>query len=200
MGYLSQVSFVLKTSDCKRMRSEAVQKKVCATEDSLLEGWEIYEDWDGFTHIWTDSVKWYEGDPEVDFVVDFLKTVEHQFVRYGEDPYDIDDVNTFKNGEHFIGPTDRKIIRTQDIRCLLDMLEEIEPAIGRSIVHGVQNGDSAECITQNILSDVRKCVIERWGQTFFPKDFRGMEPSETGFPDDANFADVYEAAGYPLER
>lgn len=102
MGYLSQVSFVLKTSDCKRMRSEAVQKKVCATEDSLLEGWEIYEDWDGFTHIWTDSVKWYEGDPEVDFVVDFLKTVEHQFVRYGEDPYDIDDVNTFKNGEHFI--------------------------------------------------------------------------------------------------
>lgn len=199
MGYLSQVSFVLKTSDCKRMRSEAVQKKVCATEDSLLEGWEIYEDWDGFTHIWTDSVKWYEGDPEVDFVVDFLKTVEHQFVRYGEDPYDIDDVNTFKNGEHFIGPTDRKIIRTQDIRCLLDMLEEIEPAIGRSIVHGEQNGDSAECITQNILSDVRKCVIERWGQTFFPKDFRGMEPSETGFPDDANFADVYEAAGYPLE-
>ena len=199
MGYLSQVSFVLKTSDCKRMRSEAVQKKVCATEDSLLEGWEIYEDWDGFTHIWTDSVKWYEGDPEVDFVVDFLKTVEHQFVRYGEDPYDIEDVNTFK-GEHFIGPTDRKIIRPQDIRCLLDMLEEIEPAIGRSIVHGERNGDSAECVAQNILSDVRKCVIERWGQTVFPKEFRGMEPSETGFPDDADFADVYEAAGYPLER
>ena len=199
MGYLSQVSFVLKTSDCKRMRSEAVQKKVCATEDSLLEGWEIYEDWDGFTHIWTDSVKWYEDDPEVKFVADFLKTVEHQFLRYGEVPYDIEDVNTFK-GKHFIGPTDRKIIRPQDIRCLLDMLEEIEPAIGRSIVHGERNGDSAECVAQNILSDVRKCVIERWGQTVFPKEFRGMEPSETGCPDDADFADVYEAAGYPLER
>ena len=200
MGYLSEVSIVLKTADWRRMRSQAVQKKVCATEDSFLEGWDIFEDLDGTTNIWIDSVEWYEDDPEVKFVADFMKTVEHQFVRYGEVPYDIDDVNTFKHGEHFIGPTDRKIIKPQDIRCLLDMLEEIEPAIGRSIVHGEQNGDSAECVAQNILSDVRKCVIERWGQTVFPKDFRGMEPSETGFPDDADFADVYEAAGYPLAR
>ena len=92
-----------------------------------------------------------------------------------------------------------KCIDASSIWKLEDMLLDLEGNIGRCVVHGELNGDDAECITNNIVSDVLQCVIRRWAAEYFPESFEGMDPKDSKFPDDDAFADAYESAGYPIE-
>lgn len=87
-------------------------------------------------------------------------------------------------------------LRESDIRTLLSMLDEVEVNVGRCVVHGIVNGDDAETITNNIMSDIRLCVVHRWAEKYFPEAFKGMNPEDSTFPDDDEFAAAYEAAGF----
>lgn len=93
---------------------------------------------------------------------------------------------------------DVQLVRPKNIDTLNEMLEELEGNIGRAIVHGQENGDSTEDIVQNIMSDLRLCLIDRWAARLFPKRYRGMHPANSRFPDDDLYADAYESAGFPL--
>lgn len=83
-----------------------------------------------------------------------------------------------------------------DIQALLSMLDEAEVNVGRCVVHGIANGDDAETITSNIMSDMRLCVVHRWAEKYFPETFKGMNPEDSTFPDDDEFEAAYEAAGF----
>lgn len=202
MGYRSDVSIVLKKHDYDRL-----VELVCADnnvmhysnkEDFEVNFWEdVYVDSEDYVHLFVGSIKWYGED--VDFVMDCLAGVEHELVRYGEDPGDIEEENTFKGCENFLGTRSHKRITPADVKDLIGMLGEIRDNIGRIIVHGEFNADPTTDIVDNIMSDVQLCVIERWASQFFPGDFSGMNPKDSHFPDDEDFADEYEAGGFPLE-
>ena len=203
MGYRSDVSLVLKKHDYDRLVelvcADSTAMRYWNTKEQFEEAFwsDIYVEPEDYVHLFANDIKWY-GD-EVDFVMDFIAGVEHEYVRVGEEPRDIEEENTFKNGENFLNTCCAKVVTPADIKNLIGMLGEIRDNIGRAIVHGEVNADPTADIVGNIVSDVQLCVIERWASQFFPGDFSGMNPKDSHFPDDEDFAEYYEAAGCPIE-
>ena len=203
MGYRSEVQLVLKKHDYDRLvelvcADNDVMRFYRTQEDFECYFWEdVYVDSEDYVHLYAGSIKWY-GDA-VDFVTDFLDGLEYEFVRYGEDPGDVAEENTFKGVENFLGTRSHKNITPEDVKSLIAMIGDIRGNIGRAIVHGELNGARTKDIVGNIMSDVQLCVIERWAQQFFPQAFKGIDPAESRFPDDEEFAAEYQAAGCPLE-
>ena len=203
MGYRSDVSIVLKKHDydqlIERICADSNAMRYWNTKEQFEEDFwsDSYVEPEDYVHLFAYDIKWYGED--VDFLMNFLAGVEHEFVRCGELAGDVEEENTFKGVENFLGTRDHKRITPEDVKSLIAMIDDVRGNIGRAIVHGKLNGDRTKDIVGNIMSDVQLCVIERWAQQFFPQAFKGIDPAESRFPDDEEFAAEYQAAGCPLE-
>lgn len=105
MGYCSDVAIALKREDWNRLRCEAVENGHFDSQkefDLFLP--KIMERNDCVVLYGTD-IKWYDFCyDDIKFIANFLEGVEHQFLRIGEERGDVEEKNTFKNGEFFFMP------------------------------------------------------------------------------------------------
>lgn len=85
-----------------------------------------------------------------------------------------------------------------DAKMLLGMLEDARGAVGRDVVHGLVNDDTAEDITDNILTTVETRVLCRWLGRFLPGHYSGQHPdSGDGYADeDEHILAMYEKCGF----
>ena len=200
MGYLSDVSIVLKKKDYEQLAQHfcQVMPEDYPTPQDFLSYWSSVVFDNDYVHLTLDQIKWDDSYPDVKEILDFLDTVEHEYLCMGEDRFDVVEENTFKNGECFLDHG-VKLLFPKDIERLDSMLDDIEGNIGRCIVHGTRNGDTTEDIVSNIVSDIRMCLVRRWAAQMFPGRYTGMNPEDSRFPDDDLFESEYEEEGYPLE-
>lgn len=89
-------------------------------------------------------------------------------------------------------------ITLEDVNRLSRSVMDLRTAIGRDIVHGDLNGDSADCIVENILSDVAVYLVGNWAHDFFPDHFDLANVEAQQFPDDEDpdIEQAYAAAGF----
>ena len=98
MGYYSEVAIALKKKDWERMKAEAAKsdafKEIECGLEKLWDQTTIVRD--EYVVLWASSLKWYDVNPDVQFVMRFLAGVEHEYLRIGEEFGDHDYENTFE--------------------------------------------------------------------------------------------------------
>lgn len=105
MGYRSDVAIALRREDWNRLRCEAVENGHFASQkefDLFLP--KIMERNDCVV-LYGTQIKWYDfAYDDIKFIANFLQDIEHQFLRIGEEAGDVEEANTFENGEIFFMP------------------------------------------------------------------------------------------------
>lgn len=93
------------------------------------------------------------------------------------------------------------VIRTEDVDALFGKLDDLSVNVGRILVHGEINNDSYHDIVDNIMGDVRCCLLAPLAKQLFPEQYQSltaMKFSESVFPDDEDpvVQHAYEKAGF----
>ena len=105
MGYRSDVAIALKREDWIRLRCEVVENGYFNSQEEF--DWflpKVREENDCVVLHGT-AIKWYDfAYDDIKFIANFLKDIEHQFLRIGEEAGDVEEDNTFENGEFFFMP------------------------------------------------------------------------------------------------
>ena len=92
-------------------------------------------------------------------------------------------------------------ITEKDVARLKTMTDEAGGALGRDLVHGIENRDSILDIHRNVMSTVKYCLINRWLETVAPSLTQGsMNPEYSGYEDDDAFKGSYESYGFGHEN
>lgn len=105
MGYYSEVAVAIKHDDWIKMQEEAVSSKAFEDKNDFLNFWDkMRERDDGIVILSCDWCKWYDDSRNVAFVMNFLKDVQHHYLRIGEEGGDIEEENTFENEEYYFWP------------------------------------------------------------------------------------------------
>ena len=92
-------------------------------------------------------------------------------------------------------------ITEADVARLKAMTDEAGNAVGRDIVHGIENQDGIADIHRNVMSTVRYCLVNRWLETVAPTQSQGsMNPEYSGYADDDAFKESYESYGFGHEN
>ena len=92
-------------------------------------------------------------------------------------------------------------ITEADVARLKAMTDEAGNAVGRDIVHGIENRDGIADIHQNVMSTVKYCLINRWLETVAPTQSLGaMNPEYWGYGDDDAFKESYAFYGFGHEN
>lgn len=112
MGYYSEVAIALKKADWQKMQEEAAAK-TDVFGFPFVEMWqEVAERKDGIV-VLRFSGKWYRSYQEIQFVENFLDGVEHEFIRVGEEPGDVETDNSFEDRRSIFW-TETKIVVEQE--------------------------------------------------------------------------------------
>lgn len=95
-------------------------------------------------------------------------------------------------------PDDKVVVMTVgDLRRLVEMSKELEPALGRDLVHGIHNQDSIEDIHTNVVSTVQTSLVNRWLNTVSQGLVgEGSDPEDNRYPDDDEWEGWYESYGF----
>lgn len=95
-------------------------------------------------------------------------------------------------------PDDKVVVMTVgDLRRLVEMTKELEPALGRDLVHGIENQDSIEDIHANVVSTVQSSLVNRWlGTVSQGLVGEGFDPEDNRYPDDDEWEEQYESYGF----
>lgn len=95
-------------------------------------------------------------------------------------------------------PDDKVVVMTVgDLRRLVEMSKELEPALGRDLVHGIENQDSIEDIHANVVSTVQSSLVNRWlGTVSQGLVGEGFDPEDNRYPDDDEWEEQYESYGF----
>ena len=95
-------------------------------------------------------------------------------------------------------PDDKVVVMTVgDLRRLVEMSKELEPALGRDLVHGIENQDSIEDIHANVVSTVQSSLVNRWlGTVSQGLVGEGFDPEDNRYPDDDEWEERYESYGF----
>ena len=95
-------------------------------------------------------------------------------------------------------PDDKVVVMTVgDLRRLVEMSKELEPAFGRDLVHGIENQDSIEDIHANVVSTVQSSLVNRWlGTVSQGLVGEGFDPEDNRYPDDDEWEEQYESYGF----
>lgn len=72
------------------------------TLETGFQVWNEYED--GYVAVAAFHMTWYCLDPQVMWIENFLSSIPHQFLRIGDDPDDIEEVNTLPDGRSYFEP------------------------------------------------------------------------------------------------
>lgn len=105
MGYRSDVAIALKREDWIRLRREVVENGHLASQEQFDNFLPNVGERDDFVVLYGTYIKWYEDYYDyVTFICRFLEGVEHQFLRVGEECGDVEERNTFNDGETFFLP------------------------------------------------------------------------------------------------
>lgn len=92
-------------------------------------------------------------------------------------------------------------ITEADVARLKAMTDEAGNAVGRDIVHGIENRDGIADIHQNVMATVKYCLVNRWLETIAPTQSLGaMNPEYWGYGDDDAFKESYESYGFGHEN
>lgn len=97
------------------------------------------------------------------------------------------------------GASDDKVVvmTVGDLRRLVEMSKELEPALGRDLVHGIENQDSIEDIHANVVSTVQSSLVNRWlGTVSQGLVGEGFDPEDNRYPDDDEWEEQYESYGF----
>lgn len=110
MSYYSDVAIALKASDWQEMQKQA-ENKPEVFDYPIAEFWEeIQERKDGIV-VLRFRGKWYPCYPEIQFIKLFLKNIEHEFIRVGDDAGDIETITSFKDGSDFFCTQTNIVVR-----------------------------------------------------------------------------------------
>ena len=93
---------------------------------------------------------------------------------------------------------DKTVVMTVgDLRRLVEMSKELEPALGRDLVHGIENQDSIEDIHANVVSTVQTSLVNRWLNTV-SQGIAGAssDPEDNRYPDDDEWEERYAEYGF----
>lgn len=93
---------------------------------------------------------------------------------------------------------DKTVVMTVgDLRRLVEMSKELEPALGRDLVHGIENQDSIEDIHANVVSTVQTSLVNRWLNTV-SQGIAGAssDPEDNTYPDDDEGEERYAEYGF----
>ena len=90
------------------------------------------------------------------------------------------------------------VVTLEDMNRLFRGVMDLRRAVGRDIVHGDLNGDTTDCIVENILSDVALYLVANWAHDFFPDHFDLTNVEAQQFPDDGDpdVEEAYRTAGF----
>ena len=114
MGYRSDVAAVIYADDSDTVevkRQEHAREQYAVLKVLMNTRFKEEYELDGFTwnnrlmrlEFRVESVKWYEGDPEIDGFMKMLDTLEdmgyaYEYVRVGEEPDDVDRMGEGRHG------------------------------------------------------------------------------------------------------
>lgn len=99
MGYYSEVAIALKKEDWERLKEEAAKSEVFKDiEGGMTKLWEqITLVRDEYVVLYASCLKWYDDlCPDVKFIMNFIRQVEHEYLRVGEEFGDYDYEKTFE--------------------------------------------------------------------------------------------------------
>lgn len=99
MGYYSEVAIAIKKENWERLKKEAAKSEVFKDiEGGMTKLWEqITLVRDEYVVLYASCLKWYDDlCPDVKFIMNFIRQVEHEYLRVGEEFGDSDYENTFE--------------------------------------------------------------------------------------------------------